>query len=185
MAVDNSFAWTLAFAPLLLVLLDGLLAATGMASGPQAALAVLVAIGVNVSLALADHRRVRAAGHELPAALAALLVPVYLFQRQGRLRQSYAIPIVWCVTFLVSLGGAGIIGNTLGVSMDTSAVQRQIEQGVQQQTGTAVTVQCPSSVTVRTGESFQCVVTAQDGSTAMATVTVQNSQGEFVWRLGQ
>ncbi|MGW9022644.1 DUF4333 domain-containing protein [Streptomyces sp. NPDC055722] len=91
---------------------------------------------------------------------------------------------MWCVTFLVSLGGAGIIENTVGVPLDTNAVQQQIAQDVQTQTGEAVTVQCPSSATVRTGASFQCVVKAADGSTALATVTVQNSQGEFIWHIG-
>ncbi|WP_030980730.1 hypothetical protein [Streptomyces sp. NRRL S-1824] len=128
-SVDNSFAWTLAFAPLLLVLIDGLFVAMG--AGFSAVTAFLAAIGLNVGLSLADHRRVRAAGQELPAALAALLVPVYLILRQGRLRQNYAIPIVWCVTFLASLGGSGIIENTIGVAIDTGVVERQIEQGVQ------------------------------------------------------
>ncbi|MEW2082360.1 DUF4333 domain-containing protein [Streptomyces sp. NPDC005283] len=181
-SVDNSFAWALAFAPLLLVLIDGLFAATG--AGFSAVPAFLAAIGLNVGLSLADHRRVRATGQELPAALAALLVPVYLFLRQARLRQNYAIPIVWCVTFLASLGGSGIIENTIGVAIDTGVVERQIEQGVQNKLGTAVTVQCPSSVTVRTGESFQCVVQASDGSSAIAKVTIQNSQGDFVWQVG-
>lgn len=180
-AVDNSFAWALALAPLLIVLIDGVLASMG--AGSVSTFGLLVALGVNVGLSVADTRRVRAAGHDLPVALAALLVPVYLFLRQGRLRQSYVIPIVWCVSFLVSLGGAGLIANTIGVQMDTGVVEREIQTGVQQQVGQTVTVQCPSSVAVRTGASFQCVVTATDGSRSFATVTVQNSQGEFVWRI--
>jgi hypothetical protein len=179
--VDNSFAWAIAFAPLLIVLINGLLAVMGGGSG--ATLAFLAAVGLNVALALADSRRVRAAGQNLSTALAVLLVPVYLFLRQGRLRQNYAIPIVWCVSFLISLGGAGIIGNTIGVQIDTGSVERSIQTGVQKQLGQSVTVQCPSSVSVRTGASFQCVVKASDGSSAIANVTVQNSQGEVVWRL--
>ncbi|MFF9601720.1 DUF4333 domain-containing protein [Streptomyces sp. NPDC014684] len=139
---------------------------------------------LNIALALADHHRVRATGVNIPAALAALLVPVYLFQRQSRLRQNYAIPIVWCVTFLVSLGGAGVIGNTVGSRWTRTPSKKQIATDVQAQTGEAVTVQCPSSATVCTGASFQCVVKAADGSTAIATVTVQNSQGEFIWHIG-
>ncbi|WP_381217645.1 DUF4333 domain-containing protein [Streptomyces incanus] len=136
-----------------------------------------------MALSVQDVRRLRAAGHAVPTALAVFLVPAYLFVRQGKVRQTYAIPIVWCVCFLVSLGGAGIIENTIGVQMNTDIVEQEIRTGVEQQLGMAVTVDCPSSVSVRTGESFQCVVTGSDGSAAMADVTVQNGQGEFVWRL--
>jgi len=180
-ALDNSFAWALAFAPLLLVFMSGLLAS--IAGTSASALAVLAAVGLNVTLSVQDARRVRAAGYFVSTTLAVFLIPVYLFRRQGRLRQNYAIPIVWCVCFFVSLGGAGIIENTVGVQLNTGVVEHEIQAGVQRQHGMSVTVDCPSSVSIRTGESFQCVVMAADGSTTLADVTVQNGQGDVVWRV--
>ncbi len=182
-SVDNTFAWTLAFAPLISVAVTGVLA-TMVTSGLEV-ISVVVAIALNSGLAILDNRRVRASGVEISNAMAVFLVPAYLFIRQGKLQQNYAIAIIWCVSFLISLGGAGIIANTVGVQMDVDRVEQNIESEILDQTGYSVTADCPSSVAVRPGSTFQCFVKASDGSGGIVDVTVQNSAGDIVWVVRQ
>ncbi len=94
------------------------------------------------------YAQCRRPSHETPrlaASLTAGLVPVYLFFRSSKLKQNFAIPIVWCVAFLVSFSSAEIIANTLGVPLDTAAIEADIETGIQSQTGVTATVTCPSN----------------------------------------
>ena len=89
--VDNTFAWFLAFWPLLY--------AVTLLIHP---LALLVAVVLMFVCITADVKRVRAAGGQISGWSAFLLIPVYLFQRSRRLGQNYAIPLVYCVSFLLS-----------------------------------------------------------------------------------
>lgn len=178
--VDNSLAWTLAFAPLILVLVDALLATTSAGSG-LGALSFLAAVVLNSALAVVDSQRLKRTGVTVSAALALLIVPAYLFARASKLRQNFAIPIVWCLCLLASLGGAGIVANTVGVAIDTHAVETQIAQKMQTQVGEPVQVDCPSSASPRPGSGFQCIAHAGD-QTVMINVTVQNAQGDIVWQ---
>lgn len=180
--VDNTLAWTLAFAPLLFVLLDGILLAAGMGAA-FAVVSLVVAVGINSLLGWADARRMRAAGYDVSTALAIFLVPVYLFRRASRTGQKLAIPVVWCICFVASFAGAGLIGNTVGVAMDVAAVEAEILRGIEDQAGVSgVTVDCPDSVSPRPGSSFQCIAEA-DGESVMVEVTVQNAAGEYFWRV--
>jgi hypothetical protein len=178
--VDNAFAWTLAVTPLLLILVDGAMAAAGVATGVT--VGILIAVAVNTVLSVADSRRLKAVGINVPGVLAVLLVPVYLFVRQSRTKQAAWIPIVWCICFVASLANGQIIGRTIGVPIDASTVEQSISSGVQAQTGLAATATCPSAV-VRVGSSFSCLVDTGTTGTITATVTVQNASGTVVWRL--
>lgn len=171
--IDNTFAWCLAFAPLLLILVDGVL---GGSAGPS----VIAAIAINSGLAIADSRRLKASGVDVSGWLAVFLVPVYLFIRQARARQPYTIPIIWCVCFLVSLGGAGIVANVGGVHMDGATVEQSIIEEYAR-SGRTVSVDCPS-VTAEQGSTFQCVVRVNGVGSTIADVTIQNSAGDFVWQ---
>lgn len=179
--VDNTLAWTLAFAPLLFVMLDGILLAAGVGEA-DSTISLWAAVAINCALGWADARRVRAAGYDVSAALAVLLVPVYLFNRASRLRQKLAIPIVWCVCALASLAGAAIVGNTVGVAIDIPAIEADIAREIDKQAGVTVSVECPSSASPKPGSSFQCLIEA-DGQKAIVDVTVQNTAGDFVWQV--
>lgn len=180
-AVDNTLAWTLAFAPLIFVLLDGILLAAGIGEA-FAAVSVVVAVLFNIILSWADARRVRAAGFDVSAALAVFLVPVYLFRRANRTGQKLAIPVVWCLCFVASFASAGLVGNVVGVAIDVPAVEAEISGELRDAVGVTVGVDCPSNVSPRPGSSFQCIVSG-DGEKAIVDVTVQNTTGDIVWQV--
>lgn len=177
-AADNSLVWALAFTPLLYLLVDAALGGTS----PQSAAGwgLLVALVVNSTLVIFDRRRLpEAAKPNLWLGLA--LIPVYLFQRASRLRQTMVIPMVWCAAFAVAL--VLPLATGVGTHTDTHAVEQSIESGIQDQLGLTVTADCPDGIAVQPGSTFQCVVKAVDGTTAIADVTIQNSAGDVVWQI--
>lgn len=178
MVTDNSFVWALAFTPFLYLLVD--VALGGALPDSAAVWGVVIALAVNSTLVLLDHRR-------LPDAtrpniwLGLLLVPIYLFQRSSRLRQTMAIPVVWCVAFAVSL--AIPLASGVGASIDTSAVEQSIEAGIQEQLGFPVTAECPAGISAKPESTFQCTIEDDFGVTAIVDVTIQNSAGDIVWEV--
>lgn len=75
-------------------------------------------------------------------------------------------------TFTASAGG-----------LDTAAVERDIEAGVQEQNDLTVTVDCPDQVPVQEGDSFECTLTTEDGSTQPVSV-LQEPDGVVSWSVG-
>jgi hypothetical protein len=103
--VDNTLAWTLAFAPLIGLLIAVAAYSAGIELGSTGVFWTYVLL--NSGLALVDvnllHRAgVKGAGGGLVLA-ALFLVPLYLIIRAVKVPRTTAIPIVWCVTFLISL----------------------------------------------------------------------------------
>lgn len=62
-------------------------------------------------------------------------------------------------------------------------IEREIREGVKDQAGVRATVECPSSVTWKSGGEFHCVVEGSGGQRAMATVHMENDDGDITWRL--
>ncbi len=95
--LDNTFAWAIVAVPLLSLLLP---LAFPTISGGMLGLAMVV---LNVVFAVADDKRVQAAGYvEVGALWGLILVPVYLVLRARRVGM-WAIPLLWGVSFLVYL----------------------------------------------------------------------------------
>jgi len=109
--VNNSFAWALAFAPIVGYLLEAFVSGLVNANDPFAAQAALangnfwfITIGLNIGLALTDAKRLSAAGHDTAKFKGWFwLVPVYLYQRAKATHQSLAYFITWVVCFLLVL----------------------------------------------------------------------------------
>lgn len=108
--VNNTLVWVLAFAPLIGLFLEGMLAYLVMGSEYLAEQAVqdgkffLVTVGLNIALAFLDEKRLKKAGYDTAKFKGWVwLVPVYLYQRAGQLQQSLAYFIVWIVCFVVVL----------------------------------------------------------------------------------
>ena len=101
-AVNNSLVWTVAFVPIISSFLQVALAAP---LGTQAGSLWFIAPILNIILCLADEANLKKAGHDTKGMglWAVFLVPVYLFVRAARLKQSNGYAIVWLVTFLLSL----------------------------------------------------------------------------------
>jgi hypothetical protein len=63
---------------------------------------------------------------------------------------------------------------------DIPAIESEIAAQIEDQADVAVTVDCPSSVDWRVGETFNCVVESVDGDRAMAEVQMEKD-GEYTW----
>jgi hypothetical protein len=69
-------------------------------------------------------------------------------------------------------------------TVDVQKVEDNIRSGVKQQNGLDVTVNCPDSVTWKTGGSFSCDVVRPDGTTSKATVKMTSDHGDIAWKVG-
>jgi|SRR5579883_425991 ribosomal protein L40E len=180
--VDNTLAWTLAFAPML-----GVLAAIALipVDVSLATVAGVAAFAVNVVLSVLDERRLKrsgAIGDKSLVGWALFLIPVYLYKRARILRQSAAIPVVWCVCFVGSFAVEASLPGIIGVPIDSARAESVIESGILSQTGFSVSVQCPSHVIAKPGNSFQCIASGA-GLRAIVNVQVQNSNGDIIWQV--
>ena len=68
--------------------------------------------------------------------------------------------------------------------VETDELEVQIAQELQAQTGvTPASVDCPADVPAEAGATFNCTVTADDGSTANVVVTQQDDDGSLSWEV--
>ncbi len=186
--IDNSFAWMLAFVPLVLVVLDLVLASSTTPS-ERLWIQIVTAVVLNSVLVFADWSRITKANPDTPVEWwvspwwGILLVPVYLFLRSSKLKQNFAIPIVWCVAFFASFAVSAFAAmGGVGTSIDSRLLETKIESNVEQQTGATAQATCPTNPPATVGSTFTCTVTG-GGGTVTATVTVTSSQGDVTWRI--
>jgi hypothetical protein len=83
----------------------------------------------------------------------------------------------------LSLSGCAEVSSILsgGVTIDSAKVEENIADTYWENDAIFVVVDCPEPFVAKPGESRNCLVTAEDGSTAMAKVTVENSAGDITW----
>ncbi|MBS1983223.1 MAG: DUF4339 domain-containing protein [Bdellovibrionales bacterium] len=98
-AVKNGLAWALAFAPVTGAFLQAIV---GGAAGVPAHNLWLITLVLNISLCIADEKSLKHSGHAAPNAGWAFLVPVYLYQRASKLKQSQAYFFAWWACFFLS-----------------------------------------------------------------------------------
>lgn len=171
--VDPTYAWVLAFMPLLSAVLPLAFPATD----PEAILGVTVV--ANSVLAIVDQKRLQGAGIHVNLAWAVFLVPVYLIMRSRAAKSTPAIPVIWFIALLASF----IVSNVAGpVVMDSSKVQTQLQQTFHQRFGVRTTVICPNDPQVQVDSGFRCNVLAPDGLYHVM-VTVTDHQGRYSWHL--
>ena len=95
-AIDNSRAWLLAFAPLLILCADVAWGVNGFWVG------LFVAVAVNWTISAWDQRYLRSHGVSVND-MSSFFVPGYLYKRSNVLRQRQALLVVWIGTLAVSL----------------------------------------------------------------------------------
>ena len=70
--------------------------------------------------------------------------------------------------------------------VDTDELEGQIAAELQAQTGvTPTSVNCPDDVPEEAGGTFNCTVTADDGSSANVTVTQTDDDGSLTWEVDE
>ena len=109
--VNNTIIWVLAFAPIIGLILEGIVA--GMVYGGneyriQAALSNAqfwyITLILNIGLSLRDEKMLEKSGIDTSKFKGMVwLVPVYLYQRSKALGQNLAYFIVWIVSFVLML----------------------------------------------------------------------------------
>jgi hypothetical protein len=169
--------------------------AAGMSvGGPGAVLGgVIAAALLGIFMAVKDIRALQAAGEPFSSGSAAWCLLggwVYLLvraiKRVNRTNNDWILFAVSVVTWLVVIVIAIPVINsavTSGSVFNRAKVQSDVARAIHDQTGTSVTVNCPRNPPLRPGTQFQCVATAADGSTAMVTITIQDSSGEYTWQI--
>lgn len=69
------------------------------------------------------------------------------------------------------------------VALDVNLVETTIHDGVLDQSGEEVTVECPSTMAGKPGDTRNCVVTDSVGAVYFAVVTFESSKGDITWML--
>jgi len=144
-----------------------------------------IALILNTLVCVWDARGVKKAGYGDLTGWAVFLIPVYLYKRQQRVGQSMAPWVVWLLTFAAAIAvTAVVLPRTLGVPIDTAKVESGITSWIEQKSGISVDqihVKCPDNVSPQIGQTFDCVATFTDGTSATVTVTVTNGNGDVTW----
>ncbi|HET6807093.1 MAG TPA: DUF4339 domain-containing protein [Frateuria sp.] len=121
--VDNRFVWAVVAVPLVGVLIE-LLASREL---------VWLYVAANVICCVLDERKLKSAGHKVPASWMTVLVPVYLWQRASLLSQKKHYFWAWIAAFLLStfIGWGGNEANleASACPVVTQIVQRQFGGG--------------------------------------------------------
>ena len=107
--VNNTIVWILAFAPLIGLFLEYLVAMAVYGNEFAAQVAVksnklwFITVGLNIGLGFFDERRLKKAGHNTDKFKGWVwIVPVYLYQRAKHMKQNLAYFIVWLVCMAIT-----------------------------------------------------------------------------------
>lgn len=93
------------------------------------------------------------------------------------------IHLLAVATLLVTLSACTEVSSVVNgeVLLDSNKIERSIEEEAGQQLGASVTVECPDPMSAAVGETRQCTIEDEYGSTALVDVTVQNREGYVTW----
>lgn len=67
--------------------------------------------------------------------------------------------------------------------LDIRVIESSIRDGIQEQLGIVVSVECPPAPSAEPGSTFTCVATGSSGTNSLVDVTVQDRTGYVVWRV--
>lgn len=84
-----------------------------------------------------------------------------------------------------SLVGCSEVAATFNgeVLLDPSKIEQNIKDGIEEQSGVTVDVECPDPMSAQVGDSRQCVARDDYGNSALVQVTVQNRDGYVIWKV--
>ena len=86
------------------------------------------------------------------------------------------------VAWIVAVPAAVLLLGACSKTLEMDEVESQIKTGIEQQTGATVTeINCPDEVEAKDGDTFDCTVTADDGSEATVEVTQTSDDGDITW----
>ncbi len=85
--------------------------------------------------------------------------------------------------FSTMLTSCSTVDQITGVDLDVSRVEQMIEDGILEQGGFSVTATCPDPMAGQVGDTRTCSVLDEYGTTGLVDVTIQNDNGDVVWKV--
>lgn len=71
------------------------------------------------------------------------------------------------------------------VILDSSVVEKNIRDGVLEQSGLVIDVECPDPMSGQVGDTRQCLAQDEFGGSSLVDVTIQNREGYVIWEVQQ
>jgi hypothetical protein len=176
-ATDDSYAWAVALVPALLVL--QLVATDLMRIAVPGFVLFAELLLLCVAFACVDAARLRAAGLDAPSPLAALLPPLYLFQRYGLTRDP-VLPVAWLVvaagaTLLSLVVDARLAPVSLPSQQVEARLYEQLFQGRLPLDAQTATISCPAFTARWVGQEFRCTGTDRERSVPLEVSVVDRT----------
>lgn len=81
------------------------------------------------------------------------------------------------------LSSCSAVDAIIGVTLDVPRVESEIENGVLDQAGYSVTATCPNPLSGQVGDTRTCSIEDENGTVALVDVTIQNTNGDIVWKV--
>jgi hypothetical protein len=181
-AVTDTYFWAITAVPVLLAIADLAIGAS-FSSSVSSGISIILAIGINIALVVADSKQLRAQGIEVNPLIGIVLVPLYLYRRSKLTGRTQAGLLVWVasfiVSFLLSIIGTSFVGSQVSTSGAETAIKDWlISSSIADK---SVSVSCPESVLAKPGATFIC--TADTYPSTTLEVTVKNEQGDITWQV--
>lgn len=168
----DAYVWTLALLPIIMLPIDYF--------APQASVGGWwVAIIVATALCVFDARHLASRGVNAPSAWWCVLIPGYLIARTVRSGSTPAIPIVWFISFGVSVLGAFTFA--AAYEIPRYQLENDIEEWAADNGARSARVICPATTAVRVGDTVDCTIT-EGGLSGIVRVTIEDGGG-YSWRL--
>jgi hypothetical protein len=99
------------------------------------------------------------------------------------LKKSKAPYLVCTVFSALLLTSCSTVDQITGVTLDVQRVEQMIEDGVLDQGGFSVTATCPDPMSGQVGDTRTCQIVDEYGETTLVDVTIQNDNGDVVWKV--
>jgi hypothetical protein len=81
------------------------------------------------------------------------------------------------------LSSCSAVDAITGITLDVSRVESEIENGVLDQAGFSVAATCPDPMSGQVGDTRTCSIEDENGTVALVDVTIQNTNGDIVWKV--
>jgi len=106
--------------------------------------------------------------------------------RESIIYQRYGVKLKTVITILVFflIAGCAEVEAVLNgeVPLDPGIVETEIENGIYDQTGIDVYAECPDPLSAAVGDSRTCTI-EHEGFVELVDITVQNTDGYFIWQI--
>jgi hypothetical protein len=92
-----------------------------------------------------------------------------------------------CTAAVFSVSGCSTAASLINgdVLLDSSIVEGNIRDGVLEQSGLVVEVECPDPMSGQVGDTRQCLAQDEFGDSYLVDVTIQNREGFVIWEIRQ